>query len=188
MQDDIKSIDMILGDPKNPRRMSEHQGNALKNSMEKFGDLSCIVFNERTQQLVGGHQRIAIMKRLPTMPYISITQRIDRDDVGTVAYGYVFIAGKQFACRLVDWDEGTQHAANIAANKIQGEFDNDLLAQVTYELSQLDNGAELLALTGMQDEEISKLLNSVSGSDENQDLADSPQCTKCQLHCGMNNV
>lgn len=59
-------------------------------------------------------------------------------------------------------------AANVAANRISGEFDLDLLAQVDYELAQLENGEELLALSGQSDDEIKKLLASVGVGDEEQ--------------------
>jgi DNA modification methylase len=163
---ELKNFADLKADPKNPRKLSEHDGKALKNSLDSFGDLSCIVFNVQTQQLVGGHQRLAIMEKLPGEQRILINERAEPegaflDDTGTVAIGYVFIGNKQFAYREVDWDYGRQHAANIAANRIQGEWDLDLLAEVNYELSLLDNGADLLALTGQTDLEISSSLDSV---------------------------
>lgn len=160
---DLKTLDDLHGDPKNPRILDEHEGKALGASIQKFGDLGAVVFNVRTQQLVGGHQRVEIMKRLPQQHRVQITNRYDSPDPqdGTVALGYIWIGNKPFAYREVDWDEPTQRAANIAANRIQGRFDNDLLAQVNYELSQLDNGEELLGLTGQTEFEVKKLLNSV---------------------------
>jgi len=161
---ETKNIDSLKPDPKNPRRLSEHDGKSLQNSMDKFGDLGCIVFNIRTEQLVGGHQRLEIMKRLKGEPKVTITDHYDTpDEVGTVAIGYIWIGNKQFAYREVDWDEGTQRAANIAANRVQGEFDLDLLAQVNYEISLLDNGQDLLGLTGQTPNEVNDLLKMVSG-------------------------
>lgn len=169
---ETKQLSELKPDPKNPRTLSQHDGTALSNSIKSFGDLSCVVFNVRTQQLVGGHQRLEIMKRLPGETKIIIPNRFETpDEVGTVAIGYIYVGNKQFAYREVDWDEGTQRAANIAANRIQGEFDLDLLAQVNYELSQLENGAELLALTGQTQDEISKLLDQVGAGDNEDDEA-----------------
>ncbi len=166
------SIDELKPDPKNPRTLSQHDGQALSKSITTFGDLSCIVFNQRTQQLVGGHQRLEIMKRLSGEKRIELTRQYETpDEVGSVAIGYIYIGNKQFAYRVVDWDEGTQRAANIAANRISGEFDIDLLAQVNYELSLLENGAELLALTGQTEDEISKLLDSVGAGEVEEDEA-----------------
>lgn len=159
---DTKNIDDLHADPRNPRTMSDHDGNALKESINKFGDLSCIVFNIRTQQLVGGHQRLAIMKQLPAERRVMLTEKFENpDEVGTVAIGYVYIGNKQFAYREVDWDENTQHAANIAANRIQGEFNLDMLAELNYELNE--GSPDLLALTGQTDKEITQLLSMVTG-------------------------
>lgn len=156
---ETKTIDELLPDPRNPRMISQHDQTALYNSMDVFGDLSCIVFNTRTQQLVGGHQRLEIMKKVPTERRIEITSRYEvPDETGTTALGYIYIGTKPFAYREVDWDEDTQQAANIAANRIQGEFNQDLLAVLTAELAE--NNPDLLALTGQRPEEISKLLDS----------------------------
>lgn len=161
MENEI-SIDDLHADPMNPRVMSKHDAEALDKSMEKFGDLSSIVLNIRTKQLVGGHRRIDTLLRKNGTKNVTITQRFDTpDDVGTVALGYVTYNGKQFPFRAVDWDLPTQRAANIAANRIQGQFDMELLAEVNYMLA--DTNAELLKLTGQEDNEIKKLLAMVSG-------------------------
>ena len=47
---------------------------------------------------------------------------------------------------------------NIAANRVQGEFQLDALAELNYEISQLENGADLLKQTGQTDEEIESML------------------------------
>jgi len=170
-QGSTKNIDELKADPKNPRIMDRHDAEALGQSMTKFGDLGCIVFNARTQQLVGGHQRIAMMQRLPQQKRVLITTRYEQpDENGTTALGYVYIGNKTFAYREVDWDEATQRAANIAANRIQGRFDLDLLAEVNYELSQLENGSDMLNLTGQTEDEVRKLLKSVGvGNSEDQE-------------------
>lgn len=158
-----KQLGELHEDPKNPRVISNQQAEALAAAMKRWGDLSPIVFNVRTQQLVGGHQRIKIFtKVLAGASEVQITQRFTEPDVvGTVALGYVVYEGRTFAYREVDWPEGEQKAANQAANKISGEFDDPLLAQSMYELSLLENGAELMALTGHSDAQIKKMLKSV---------------------------
>lgn len=174
---DTTQFDELKSDPKNPRIISDHDGSALAESMKRWGDLSCIVFNVRTKQLVGGHQRIGVLtKVLAGAKKVEITQRFETpDSVGTVGLGYVLYEGRQFAYREVDWPESEQRAANIAANRIQGEFKLDMLAEVTYELSQLENGAELLALTGQTDAEISSLLDSVGANGEADAEDDVPE-------------
>jgi hypothetical protein len=148
---ETKNLDDLHGDPSNPRRMSKHDAAALNNSIRQFGDLSCVVFNVRTQQLVGGHQRLEIMKRIGDNKQVQISHRQEPDDVGTVALGYVVIGTKQFAYREVDWPIEKQKAANIAANRIQGEFDLDLLAEANQFLE--DQAPDLLEMTGQTETE-----------------------------------
>lgn len=168
---ETRNLSDLNGNPKNPRTISKHDGTALAKSMEEFGDLSGIVFNVRTSQLVGGHQRISVLKELMGggNSQVQITQRFTAPTAdGTVGIGYVIHKKKSYAYREVDWPYEREMAANIAANRIQGEFDLELLAEANYLLHE--NNADLLALTGQTDEEISRLLDSVGvgGQDEEE--------------------
>jgi len=165
---ETKTLEDLKPDPRNPRTLSKTDADALSHSLDTFGDLGPVVFNVRTQQLIGGHQRVELFKRLPGERRVIITQRYEHpDEVGTVALGHIFIGNKSYAYREVDWPEGTQRAANIAANRISGDFDQQLLAEVTYELSQLDSELDLLTLTGQSEDEVAKLLKSVGvGADD----------------------
>lgn len=160
---ETKNIADLKANAKNPRTISKHDFEALKKSIQTFGDLSGIVYNIQTQQLVGGHQRTEAFKAIAGDKRINITQRYETPNKqGTVALGYVTLDNEQFGYREVDWTPEFEASANIAANRIQGQFDIDLLAQVNYELSQLENGQDLLALTGQTNDEIDKLVNNVA--------------------------
>lgn len=161
---ELKNLEDIKPNPKNPRRMSKQDGAALKKSLMEFGDLSCIVFNLRTQQMVGGHQRLEIMKTLPAQRRVTISERAGvgtyeasefLDDVGTKAVGYIWIGNKQFAYREVDWPYEKEMGANIAANRIQGEFDLELLAEANQMLE--DQAPDMLEMTGQTDTELKSL-------------------------------
>lgn len=163
------TLNDLQADPKNPRFITEDQYKKLKKLLAEFGDLSGIVRNQTTDQLVGGHMRVkAFQERGGT---IQITQQLDEPTkTGTVALGYVVIDGEPFTYREVRWDEGRQRAANAAANEAGGGWDKALLAENIYNLSQLDNGDELLSLTGFDDDEITALLNDTPGVvEEKQD-------------------
>jgi hypothetical protein len=111
-------------DPRNPRRIDEHARTGLSASMERFGDLSGLVFSVRSGELVTGHQR----KDLLPLDAPLEDFREASDDVGTVGYGYVIAQGRRWHVRFVDWDPDTQRDANVSANNrhIAGEFTNDL--------------------------------------------------------------
>lgn len=180
------SLDTLKADPKNPRLINKQDFENLKKTLRRFGDLSGVILNKQTGQLVGGHQRVQAFKASGKNANIQVTQKFETPTpTGTVAMGYVVIDGEPFTYREVDWDLGTQRAANIAANRISGEFDKDLLAEVTYELSQLENSDELLGLTGMYDDEISRLLDQVGAGGEGDPTDDeAPPRGRCES-CGQ---
>jgi hypothetical protein len=174
--DETKSVSELQHPKWNPRLIKDFDFTNLVNSIREFGDLSGVVKNVTTSNLVGGNQRVEAFKKLNT-DRIIITQQMDRPtDVGTIAHGYIVMPdGEMFSYREVLWDEWKEKAANIAANHITGEDDKQLLAQVDYDLSQLENGDELLKLTGQTDKEIDKLLKSVGVGDDPEPPADDQQ-------------
>ena len=117
---------------KNPRKISEHDLETLKHSMKEFGDLGGIVFNLTTGHVVGGHQRL---KNLD--PKWKITRRSERNKTGTVSRGYILTPDGKFTYREVQWPLLKEKAANLAANKIQGDWDYEKLAPILEELAPL---------------------------------------------------
>lgn len=162
-----RTIDDLKANPMNPRKMMKDDAESLGKGMDKFGDLSCIVFNIQTGQLVGGHQRINTINRLGGRKEVQITQRFDpQTEDGTTALGYVIFNKKPFAYREVNWNPTWEAAANIAANRVQGQFDRDLLAEVTYGIQQ--EQPDLLELTGQKEDEIKSLLKSAGIGDDDE--------------------
>ena len=96
----------------NPRKKlkpGDKEFEKLKKSIEEFGYVEPIILNTRTNTVVGGHQRLEVMKHL----------------------GYT-----EVDCVIVDLDEKKEKALNIALNKISGEWDNELLTDLLKELDQ----------------------------------------------------
>ena len=75
----------------------------LKTSIEQFGNVEPVVWNRRTGNVVGGHQRLAVLK---SMGYESVP------------------------CSVVDLDEKEEKLLNIALNKIKGQWDYDKLEEI----------------------------------------------------------
>lgn len=134
----------------NPRKISERDFEELKTSMKEFGDLSGIVRNVRTGNLVGGHQRIKALD-----PEWKIFAQPNMDDIGTMASGYIQTEFGRWAYREVDWDEEKEKFANIAANKHGGEWDFPLLKDLIIEI---DSGDVDLSLTGFDQTELSSIM------------------------------
>jgi DNA modification methylase len=135
----------------NPRVITAEQQKMLQASMKEYGDIGGIIFNVKTGRLVGGHQRI---KQLD--PQWPIVKQEQTDSTGTVAAGYIETPHGKFNYREVSWSETKEKAANVAANKMGGMFDDELLAQL---LQELNDGGYDMSLTGFDEQELKDLLN-----------------------------
>ena len=81
----------------------------LKLSLDKFGYVEPMVWNKQTGNLVGGHQRFNVLK----------------------ADG-----AKEVQVSVVNLSLTDEKALNLALNKIQGDWDQDKLAQLLDDLTQ----------------------------------------------------
>jgi len=86
----------------NPRKISREAKKGLRRSMSEFGLLQPIIFNERTGNIVGGHQRYAVL----------IEEKIDETEVV-----------------IVDLPPEKEVTLNVALNnpEIQGEWDDTIM-------------------------------------------------------------
>lgn len=126
----------------NPRRALK-RGDAeyekLKRSITEFGYVEPVIWNKQTGNVVGGHQRLTVMRDL------GITE-ID--------------------CVVVDLDPMREKALNVALNKIQGEWDKDKLAAL---LTEFDGSEFDVTLTGFDATEVDELLNAFYSKEAVQD-------------------
>ena len=138
MEIERRKVDELKAAEYNPRkdlRPGDAEYEKLKRSIQEFGYVEPVIWNKRTGTVVGGHQRLKVMKDL----------------------GY-----EEVDCVVVDLDEKKEKALNIALNKISGEWDNDLLANL---LKDLDGSGYDITLTGFDLAEAQELFG--SGSMEN---------------------
>jgi len=118
----------------NPRRISNDALRGLKASLKSFGDISGVVFNRRTGNLVAGHQRVRALREEHGGD-LEIFQEGYEGRIKLPDGGHVRV-------RFVDWDEATEKAANIAANNMhtQGEWTialDEVVADIQVELPEL---------------------------------------------------
>jgi len=139
----------------NPRQITDEQAAALKKALEVFGDLGGIVFNRATGNLVGGHQRVKQID--PSWPIELSAAPLTEGDkkVGTVAHGSILTPFGRLGYREVEWELQVERAANIAANKHGGSWNDGALKEL---LVLLDDGSGLLGLTGFSEVELSGLI------------------------------
>lgn len=119
-------IDKLNPSEYNPRVISEQELNNLKKSIHEFGYLELIVYNKRTNRIISGHQRLKALK-----------------DLGETEVEVI----------LVDLDEDQEKQANIAMNKISGDWQEDKLLTILQDLQSKDK----LDLTGFNEKELNDL-------------------------------
>lgn len=113
---------------KNPRKISGKQLNDLKETIKELGDISGIVIDLNSNEIISGNQRSKVIDINDCE--IEIIQRNDvPDEFGTVAYGYAIWNGVKMNYREVRWTEKQREKANIVANKGGGTWDFEVLKE-----------------------------------------------------------
>ncbi len=119
-------------DPANPRRISDAELEALTRSIREFGLVDPIIARHDDKIVIGGHQRLLAARKL-----------------GLEMVPVVFVDLPPEKAKLL----------NVALNKISGEWDQELLAD-------LDGGGADLTLSGFADDEVKKLLKSLDAREK----------------------
>lgn len=143
----MKLVEMRLEDlapsPYNPRKglkPGDREYESLKRSIEEFGVVDPVIFNTRTKRLVGGHQRLSVLRGL------------GHASAPTV---------------LVDLDELREKALNLALNKITGEWDMPLLKDLLLDIER--SGGDQ-TLTGFDPREIEGIIERYRDDDSGEGL------------------
>lgn len=107
---DIKSA------PYNPRTISPENAKRLKRTLKSLGLVEPLVWNKRSGNIVGGHQRIDQLDDLE-----------QRDDYN-------------LTCAVVDVDEKDEKKLNLALNNrnLQGDWDEPRLADLLRDFDKVD--------------------------------------------------
>lgn len=152
----------------NPRKISQEELSRLKKCLDEYGDLSGIVVNLRTGNMVGGHQRT---KTIPENAVIERTETYQTPTrTGTVSHGFILINDERYAYREVDWDITREKAANLAANANGGEFDDESFGLLIKELSlDADFDCELI---GFDFTEVENILKNIATDEAAQEKKD----------------
>lgn len=109
----------------NPRTISDRAFSGLSASMDRFGVLSHIVWNKRTGNIVGGHQR----------------------------YRHLVECGEKYAdVVVVDLDDNEEVALNITLNNphVRGDFTTEIMAQLR-ECEEWSDGFGELCMNDLYD-------------------------------------
>lgn len=135
---------------KNPRKITEAQLEQLKQNIQELGDLSGIVHDLNTDEIISGNQRSKVININECQ--IEIVQNYNEpNEQGTVAFGFVIFENQRLNYRQVRWNEKQREKACITANALGGEFD--------YKILQSEFNTELLKGWGIQDIDNHRILD-----------------------------
>ncbi|HEM3163701.1 TPA: DNA modification methylase [Streptococcus suis 92-1191] len=124
--------------PRKKLKKGDNEYEKIKQSLLKFGYVDPIIVN-KDLTVIGGHQRLTVLKDL---------------DYETAK------------CVIVDLSKEDEKALNIALNKITGQWDDQLLADLLLDLQESDFN---LDLTGFEPPEIDDILSNVHDKDLSDD-------------------
>lgn len=124
---EIEKINLAPYNPRNDLKPGDAEYESLRRSIEHFGYVDPLVWNKKTGNLVGGHQRFKIL--------------LERGE-------------KSVQVSVVDLEEKDEKALNIALNKISGKWDYAKLADL---ITSIDTGEFDLTLTGFSLDEIENM-------------------------------
>lgn len=124
-----KVTDLIPADynPRKDLKPGDKEYEKLKRSIHEFGYVDPLIWNQQTRRLIGGHQRLKVLKDMGV------------EDVDVV---------------IVDMNEEKEKALNVALNKISGDWDKNKLMLLITDLQGEDFD---VSLTGFDPEELDDL-------------------------------
>lgn len=137
----LKELKPAAYNPRKKLKKGDKEYEKIKQSLLKFGYVDPIIVNEDLT-VIGGHQRLTVLKDL----------------------GY-----ETAKCVIVDLPKEDEKALNIALNKITGQWDEALLADLLLDLQESDFN---LDLTGFEPPEIDDILSNVHDKELSEDEFD----------------
>jgi ParB-like chromosome segregation protein Spo0J len=123
-------VDKLKAAEHNPRKdlkPGDPEYEKLKRSIQTFGSVEPILWNKRSGNIIGGHQRFKVL---------------------------VELGQKEIDCVVVDMNLADEKALNIALNKISGDWDKDKLMLLIADLQGSDFD---VSLTGFDSVELDAL-------------------------------
>lgn len=137
----LSDIKLAHYNPRKDLKPGDPEYEKLKRSIEEFDCVEPLVWNRRSNRLIGGHQRLKILKEKGI---------------------------EEFEVSVVDLEERKEKALNVALNKIEGDWDFTKLADL---MTELDDGQFDLELTGFDMSEIEEIMNWTPKEEEPFDAA-----------------
>jgi ParB-like chromosome segregation protein Spo0J len=134
----IEKLKPAIYNPRKNLKPGDPEYDKIKRSIQEFGYVEPIIWNQKTGNIVGGHQRYKILKEL---------------------------GETEIDCVIVDLDDTREKALNIALNKATGGWDMPSLKDL---LQELDTGAFDVTITGFDLQELELLMNQTHQPEEKE--------------------
>lgn len=138
----IEELKVAAYNPRKDLKPGDPEYEKLKRSIKEFGYVEPVIWNSQTGNVVGGHQRLKVLKEL----------------------GFA-----EVDCVVVDLDLQKEKALNIALNKISGSWNEILLTNL---LQDLERSGYDVTMTGFDLTEIKELFGSGSMENVEEDNFD----------------
>ncbi|MCD2347201.1 site-specific DNA-methyltransferase [Clostridium guangxiense] len=135
----VEKLNPAKYNPRKDLKPGNPEYEKLKRSIETFGYVEPVIWNKKTGNIVGGHQRFKVLKHE---------------------------GAKEIECVVIDIDTDEEKALNIALNKVSGEWDMPKLADI---LDELDKSMFDISLTGFDAAEIEDLFSKVHDKEVKDD-------------------
>ncbi len=137
----IKISELIPAEynPRKALKPGDKEYEKIKRSIEEFGYVDPVIVN-KDMTIIGGHQRVTVLQDL----------------------GY-----DEIDCVVIDIDKTREKALNVALNKITGEWNKELLADLIAELQSQEDID--VGITGFEPPEIEQLMNQVHDKNIEED-------------------
>jgi len=158
---ETKKISELLPAEYNPRmdlKPEDLEYKKLLRSVKEFGCVEPIVWNKRTRNVIGGHQRLKVLKDL----------------------GY-----EDIDVSVVSLTEGKEKALNIALNKISGEWDISKLDNMIDELTKSNFDMDL---TGFSEDELKKASVSVDDISFGDEINYDEEMGRVAVYCNKSSI
>ena len=141
----INKLNPAKYNPRKDLQPGDPEYEKLKKSILEFDYIDPIIWNKRTGNVVGGHQRLKILKEL---------------------------GRTEIEVSVVDLDETKEKALNLALNKTGGDWDLLLLKDL---LQELDTGDFDIEITGFDEEELNKLFRQMEKEEKKKEKREKPK-------------
>ncbi|OMD64655.1 transcriptional regulator [Paenibacillus odorifer] len=128
----IEQLNAAVYNPRVDLQPGDPEYEKLRRSLDEFGYVDPIIWNEQTGNMVGGHQRYKVLL----------------NEQGCT----------ELAVSVVNLDPEQERLLNLALNKVSGRWDDEALAGL---LTELQEGGADISLSGFDDVDLKQMLGEI---------------------------